>query len=203
MPGTEPPGKRLAVHARKLALEPGLQILQRHRRPLLRRMEQTHRPALADHVDRYPRLGLPVVISESWYHLDVLHRQSQNQNETCLSRTLARKSHNHRARELVASRPIAAVQLLHLLCCFSLAAMQTIDFRCQRFQPSAVQHTCCDEVTGTMAHSFVQAFEDELEGLRRLRNSIRARSCSSTPTTPCKGCATRSGLRAGSARSAV
>jgi hypothetical protein len=30
-------------------------------------MEQAHRPAMAHHVDRYPRLGLPVVISESWY----------------------------------------------------------------------------------------------------------------------------------------
>ena len=62
-----PKGKHLAVHARKLALEPGLQIVQRHRRPLLRCMEQAHRPAMAHHVDRYPRLGLPVVISESWY----------------------------------------------------------------------------------------------------------------------------------------
>ena len=53
--------------ARKLALEPGLQIVQRHRRPLLRCMEQAHRQAMAHHVDRYPRLGLPVVISESWY----------------------------------------------------------------------------------------------------------------------------------------
>ena len=42
-------------------------ILQRHRRPLLRCMEQAHRPAMAHHVDRCPRLGLPVVISEFWY----------------------------------------------------------------------------------------------------------------------------------------
>ena len=35
-----PAGKHLAVHARKLALEPGLQIVQQHRRPLLRCMEQ-------------------------------------------------------------------------------------------------------------------------------------------------------------------
>ena len=33
-------GKRLAVHARELALEEALQIVQRHRRPLLRGMEQ-------------------------------------------------------------------------------------------------------------------------------------------------------------------
>ena len=67
MPGTQPAGKHLAIHARKLAFKPGLQILQRHRRPLLRCMEQTHRPTMADHVSRPARLGLPVVISESWY----------------------------------------------------------------------------------------------------------------------------------------
>jgi putative xylitol transport system ATP-binding protein len=39
IPGAEPAAKRLAVHARKLALEPNLQILRRHRRSLLRRME--------------------------------------------------------------------------------------------------------------------------------------------------------------------
>jgi hypothetical protein len=26
---------------------------------------------MAHHVDRYPRLGLPVVISESWYYVDL------------------------------------------------------------------------------------------------------------------------------------
>ena len=67
MPRTEPAGKHLAVHARKLALEPGLRIVRRHRRPLLRCMEQAHRPAMAHHVDRAARLGLWVVISKSWY----------------------------------------------------------------------------------------------------------------------------------------
>src|ERR1019366_10265536 len=67
MPGAEPAGKRLAVHARKLALEPDLQVLRRHRRPLLRRLEQTRRSTLEDHVHRPARLGLQVVIRESWY----------------------------------------------------------------------------------------------------------------------------------------
>ena len=44
-----------------------LQILRRHRRPLLRRMEQARRSALANHVHRPARLGLSVVISEFWY----------------------------------------------------------------------------------------------------------------------------------------
>jgi len=57
----------MAIHARKLALEPDLQILRRHRRPLLRRLEQAHRSALADHVARTTRLGPWVLITESWY----------------------------------------------------------------------------------------------------------------------------------------
>src|SRR5271163_4960151 len=68
VPRIEPAGKHLAVHARQLALKSDLQILRRHRRPLLRRMEQTHRSTLADHVDRDARLELRVLISESWYN---------------------------------------------------------------------------------------------------------------------------------------
>jgi len=68
MPGTQPAGKRLAVHARELALKQDLQILQRHRRPLLRRMEQARRSTLADHVHRLARLGLSVMSTESWYY---------------------------------------------------------------------------------------------------------------------------------------
>src|SRR5580693_1720404 len=67
MPRAELAGKRMAIHARKLALEPDLQILRRHRRPLLRRLEQAHRSALADHVARTTRLGPWVLIRESWY----------------------------------------------------------------------------------------------------------------------------------------
>src|SRR5271163_1340726 len=67
MSRTESPRKHLAVHARQLALEPDLQILRRHRRSLLRRLEQAHRSALADHVHRNAPMGPPVLISESWY----------------------------------------------------------------------------------------------------------------------------------------
>ena len=43
-----------------------LHILQKHRRPLLLRLEQAHRSALAHHVHRNARLGPCVLISESW-----------------------------------------------------------------------------------------------------------------------------------------
>src|SRR5208337_1550980 len=69
MSRTEPAGKRLAVHARQLALKPGLQILRRHRRPLLRRLEQARRSTLENHVHRNARLGVQVLISERWYYL--------------------------------------------------------------------------------------------------------------------------------------
>src|SRR5208282_4923038 len=68
VPRAEPAGKRLAVHARKLALKSDLQILRRHRRPLLRGLEQARRSTLADHVHRNARLGLQVLIRESWYY---------------------------------------------------------------------------------------------------------------------------------------
>lgn len=67
--GTEPSRKRLAVHARQLALQPHLQGLRRHRHPLLRRMEQTRRPAVEDHVNRTPRMGAAVMINARWYKL--------------------------------------------------------------------------------------------------------------------------------------
>ena len=41
----------------ELAVEPCLQILRRHRRPLLLRLERPHRPALENNVDHPPRLG--------------------------------------------------------------------------------------------------------------------------------------------------
>src|SRR5829696_5636916 len=67
MPGAQPRRERLAVHARQLALEPGVRLLHRPRRPLLRGLEQAHRSALDDHVHRTPRLGQWVLISGSWY----------------------------------------------------------------------------------------------------------------------------------------
>ena len=54
-------------HARELDLEPDLRLLRRHPRPLLRRVEQAHRSALAHHVHRPARLGSPVLINGTWY----------------------------------------------------------------------------------------------------------------------------------------
>src|ERR1700747_2698023 len=54
----EQPGEHLAVHAPQLAIEPRLQILRRHRRSLLLRLEYPHRPAVEDHVNLAPQLGL-------------------------------------------------------------------------------------------------------------------------------------------------
>src|SRR5262249_56286535 len=50
-------GKHLAVHASELVVKPDFQILRRYRRPLLLRLEHTHRPALEDYVHRATRLG--------------------------------------------------------------------------------------------------------------------------------------------------
>ena len=74
MPRTQPRGKRLAVHARQLALQPRLQILRRSRRSLLRRLEQARRPALADHVHRIARMGARVLINGTWYKNILLPR---------------------------------------------------------------------------------------------------------------------------------
>src|SRR3954453_4427192 len=49
------------------SLEPGVHILHRPCRPLLRGLEQAHRAALDDHVHRPTRLGQWVLISGSWY----------------------------------------------------------------------------------------------------------------------------------------
>src|ERR1700704_3788464 len=59
--------EHLAIHARQLALEPRVQILRRHPRTLLLRLEQAHRHALENHVHRDQRLGLPVMIIKTWY----------------------------------------------------------------------------------------------------------------------------------------
>ena len=66
IPRAQPGGKRLAVHARQLALQPRLQILRRSRRPLLRGMEQARRSALAHHVHRIAPMGARVLINETW-----------------------------------------------------------------------------------------------------------------------------------------
>src|SRR5215211_3786229 len=47
----------IRVHARQLVVAPRVRLLPGHRRPLLRGLEQAHRPTLAHHVHRSPRLG--------------------------------------------------------------------------------------------------------------------------------------------------
>src|SRR6516165_8784333 len=54
---TQRPGKHLAVHASELVVKPDFQILRRYRRPLLLRLEHTHRPTLEDYIHRATRLG--------------------------------------------------------------------------------------------------------------------------------------------------
>jgi hypothetical protein len=49
--------KNLAVHASELVVKPDFQILRRYRRPLLLRLEHTHRPTLEDYVHRATRPG--------------------------------------------------------------------------------------------------------------------------------------------------
>ena len=54
----EPGREHMAVHTRKLAVKQDLPILRADRRPLLRGLEQAHRPALDNHVHRPPNMGL-------------------------------------------------------------------------------------------------------------------------------------------------
>ena len=49
----------------QLALEPGFQILRRHPRSLLLRLEQAYRHALENYVHRNSRMGLSVLIKET------------------------------------------------------------------------------------------------------------------------------------------
>ena len=59
---------RSPQYSKFLALEPRLQILRRHPRPLLHRLEQAHRYALENSfINRNKRVGLPVVFSGTWY----------------------------------------------------------------------------------------------------------------------------------------
>src|SRR3954449_5647371 len=67
----EPGREYLAFSARELVVEPRVRLLPRHRRSLLRRVEPPHRPALAHHVHRPPRLGQCIqcmMISAGWYY---------------------------------------------------------------------------------------------------------------------------------------
>src|SRR3954466_16091015 len=66
----EPGREHLAVSARQLVVEPRVRLLPRHRRSLLRRVEQAYRPALDHHVHRPPGLGQCMqcmMISAGWY----------------------------------------------------------------------------------------------------------------------------------------
>jgi hypothetical protein len=58
--------EHLAIHARQLALKPHLQISRRHFGPLPLCLEQAYRHALENHLYRHPRLGLSVIINETW-----------------------------------------------------------------------------------------------------------------------------------------
>src|SRR3954469_2457470 len=66
----EPGREYLVVSARELVVEPRVRLLPRHRRSLLRRVEQAHRPALAHHVHRPPGLGQYMRLSAGWYKVN-------------------------------------------------------------------------------------------------------------------------------------
>src|SRR3954468_23218957 len=66
------------------ALEPGVRILHRPCRPMLRGLEQAHRAALDDHVHRPTRLGQWVLISGSWYNPNLLRNLTRpSRREGC------------------------------------------------------------------------------------------------------------------------
>ena len=65
---TQPGRKYLAVHEGQLAVKPSLHLLREHRRPLLLCLEQTGRPAMADHVHRNSPVGKPVMLLKTWYY---------------------------------------------------------------------------------------------------------------------------------------
>ncbi len=52
-----------------IAIQPGVYLPRRHRRPLLRGVEQTRRSTLAHHDHRAPQMGAWVVINAGWYKL--------------------------------------------------------------------------------------------------------------------------------------
>src|SRR5262245_14214747 len=71
---TQRPRKYLAIHAAELVVEPNFQVLRRHCRSLLLRLEHAHRSAVENHVHRPPRLGsrrslnLRIGIRPCWSH---------------------------------------------------------------------------------------------------------------------------------------
>ena len=89
MPPAQPCRERLAVHARQLAVKPHLQILRRHPRPLLLRMEPPHGSAVANYVHRTAPMGPWVNVCESWYQLTLQSylRSCWHQNEQSFWKT--------------------------------------------------------------------------------------------------------------------
>src|SRR5262249_3709307 len=77
--------------ARKLALEPRVQIIRRSRRPLLRGLEQARRSALAHHVHRIAPMGPRVLISGTWYNRSV--RAQSGPTETSADRAPSSRKH--------------------------------------------------------------------------------------------------------------
>ena len=66
---TEPGRKHIAVHARKLDLQQGLQFVRRNHRHLSRSLEQTDRSTMEDNIYRSQEMGTWVLINAIWYNL--------------------------------------------------------------------------------------------------------------------------------------
>jgi hypothetical protein len=98
-PEFNPQGKRLPVHPRKLAVKQDLQILRRHRRSLLRRMEQAHRSPLADHIHRPTRLGLCVRSPSLGISLPMATRPSSRRDGTLLQHPASGQRRRRRCRD--------------------------------------------------------------------------------------------------------
>src|SRR3569833_1648179 len=67
MPRTQSARECLAVHARKLAVEPRLHILRKHPRSLLLRLENPPRATLAHLLPRHAPVSAWVLINADWY----------------------------------------------------------------------------------------------------------------------------------------
>src|SRR5262249_24818134 len=101
---TQRPRKYLAIHAAELVVEPNFQILRRHRRSLLLRLEHPPRSAVENHVERPPRLGsrrslnLRIGISQLRPHLRIrarLGRWHHHHQFAVAHHLLERRAHPH------------------------------------------------------------------------------------------------------------
>src|SRR5215475_13594689 len=113
---TQRSGKHLAVHASKLAVQSDFKILRRYRRPLLLRLEHTHRPALEDYVHRATRLGssrslnLRIGIMHHFAHrAEALHGVAANKvvdlNELLVGKTEIGLANRHQHVAVIALGP--------------------------------------------------------------------------------------------------